>query len=70
MRSLYFTRPTLMTYTANRDDLVNSAARVFAMIAKGAVKIEIMQRYALDEVVKAHEDLESGKTTGSSILIP
>ena len=54
----------------NRDDLVNSAARVFAMVAKGAVKVEVMQRYALDEVVRAHEDLEAGKTTGSSILIP
>jgi len=67
--SLYFTRPTVATYTAKREDLVMSANSVFEMIRSGAIKVEIGQRYALDEAVKAHEDTEAGKTFGSSILI-
>jgi NADPH2:quinone reductase len=66
--SLYFTRPTLATYVAAREDLEASAAAVFDMVAKGAVKVEIGQRYTLDEAVKAHEDLEAGRTSGSSII--
>lgn len=68
--SLYFTRPTLATYIAAREDLEMSAAAVFDMVAKGAVKIEIGQRYRLDEAVKAHEDLEAGRTSGSSVILP
>lgn len=70
MGSLYFTRPTLVTYTASNEDLRNSAAAVFDMFAKGALKISINQRYAFADVAKAHADLESGRTSGSSVLIP
>ena len=66
--SLYFCRPTLMTYTASREDLVNSAAAVFSMIEKGAIKIEIKQRYPLADIVQAHTDLEAGRTSGSTII--
>lgn len=66
--SLYFTRPTLATYIAAREDLEASAGVVFDMVAKGAVKVETGQRYALDDAVRAHEDLEAGRTSGSSIL--
>ena len=68
--SLYFTRPTVATYTAKREDLVLSASSVFDMISSGDIVVEIGQRYALEEAVKAHEDTESGLTKGSSILIP
>jgi len=68
--SLYFTRPTVATYTAKREDLVLSAKSVFNMISSGNVKVEIGQRYGLDEAVKVHEDTEAGNTKGSSILIP
>ena len=68
--SLYFTRPTVATYTAQREDLVLSANSVFNMISNGNVKVEIGQRYGLDEAVKVHEDTEAGNTKGSSILIP
>ena len=70
MGSLYFTRPTLVTYTASTDDLRNSAAAVFDLFAKGVLKININQRYALADVAKAHADLESGRTSGSSVIIP
>jgi len=66
--SLYMTRPTLMTYTASREDLVASASALFEAHAKG-LKIEINQRYALADAVQAHRDLEARKTTGSTILV-
>jgi NADPH2:quinone reductase len=68
--SLFITRPTLVTYTAKREDLDAMAADLFAVVGSGKVKIEINQRYALKDVGQAHRDLESRKTTGSSILIP
>jgi len=66
--SLYVTRPTLMTYNAKREDLEKSAADLFSMVEKGALKINIGQRYHLSEAVKAHEDLEGRKTTGSTVF--
>ena len=70
MGSLYFTRPTLVTYTASTQELRDSAAAVFAMFEKGALRVSINQRYALDDLARAHADLETGKTTGSSVIIP
>ena len=66
--SLYFTRPTLANYCAACDDLMMSAGRVFDRVKTGVVKVHIGQRYPLANAVKAHEDLESGNTRGSSIL--
>lgn len=68
--SLYFTRPTLVTYTASRGDLEASSAKLFDMIIRGAIKININRRYPLADVRQAHMDLEGGRTTGSSILVP
>ncbi len=70
MGSLYFTRPTLATYIAKRDDLVMSANAVFDMVRKGAVKIHIGQRYRLADAAKSHADLEAGRTQGSSVMTP
>ncbi|MEZ0187879.1 quinone oxidoreductase [Ralstonia solanacearum] len=68
--SLKLTRPTLMTYTAQRALLEPMAAELFDVVASGKVKIEIHQRYALADAAQAHRDLESRKTTGSTILLP
>lgn len=68
--SLFLTRPSLMAYTARREDLLASAAELFAIVSAGAVKIEINQTYPLAEAAQAHRDLEARKTTGSTILIP
>src|SRR5262249_4800468 len=66
--SLYLTRPTLGTYTAKRPDLLATAQELFDVVAKGVVKIEIHQRYALKDAAKAHRDLQDRKTTGSTVL--
>lgn len=68
--SLYVTRPSLFHYTAQRSDLDSMAAELFAMVESGKIKIEINQRYALKDAQQAHLDLESRKTTGSTILLP
>ena len=68
--SYYVTRPSLMTYTAKREDLEASAADLFDVIKSGKVKIEINQTYPLKEAVQAHRDLEARKTTGSTLLLP
>lgn len=68
--SLYVTRPTLVTYTAKRNDLVNSAKALFEMVTSGKVKVEVPQTYALKDAARAHEDLEARKTTGSTLLLP
>jgi NADPH2:quinone reductase len=68
--SLFLTRPSLMAYTARREDLLEHAKDLFAVVESGAVKIEIKQTYPLAEAAQAHRDLEARKTTGSTILIP
>jgi NADPH2:quinone reductase len=68
--SLFMTRPTLIHYTASREDLLQRANDLFAVVTNGAVKIPVNQKYPLKDAAKAHRDLESRATTGSTILIP
>jgi len=68
--SLFLTRPTLMTYTAERADLLATANELFDLVLSGSVKIEINQTYPLAEAAQAHRDLEGRKTTGSTVLLP
>ena len=68
--SLFMTRPTLLHYAAKRADLVDSANDLFEVVKSGAVKIPVNQKYPLKEAARAHQELESRKTTGTSILIP
>ncbi len=68
--SLYFTRPGLANYIATRAELELSGRRLFSMVSSGKVRIKVNQTYPLTEVAQAHRDLESRKTTGSTILLP
>lgn len=68
--SLSITRPSLKNYSATRAELETRAKALFAVVASGEVNIGVNQRYALEDVQRAHRDLEGRKTTGSSILIP
>jgi NADPH:quinone reductase len=68
--SLYLTRQTLFTHIATREATQAMADDLFAVVASGAVKIRIDQRYALADVTQAHRDLEARKTTGSTVLMP
>jgi NADPH2:quinone reductase len=68
--SLFATRPTVMTYTARREDLLANASELFSMVEKGAIKIEPSRTYPLREAAQAHADLEARRTTGSIVLVP
>jgi len=68
--SLFVTRPSLAAYTASDEDLAKTAADLFDVMAKGAVKADVRQEYALADVAQAHRDLEARKTTGATVLIP
>jgi len=68
--SLFLTRPSLMTYTARREDLLTHARDLFDVVEKGAVTISIGQTFALEDASRAHRELEARQTTGSTILIP
>jgi NADPH2:quinone reductase len=68
--SLYVTRCTLFTHAATREGTQAMADDLFSVVASGAVKIRIEQRYPLAEAAQAHRDLEARKTTGSTVLLP
>ena len=68
--SLFLTRPSLMPYTAKRENLVATAKDLFDIVLSGKVKIEVNQRYPLREAAQAHRDLEARKTTGSVVILP
>ena len=68
--SLFLTRPSLMHYTARREDLLAHADDLFTVVLAGAVRANIRQEYALRDAAQAHRDLEGRKTTGSTILLP
>ena len=68
--SLFVTRPTLNHYVATREELVQSAGRLFDLVGRGAVRIDVGQTYALRDAAQAHRDLEGRKTTGSTVLLP
>ena len=59
-----------MNYTATTEEMRQSLSDVFDRVLSGDIKVEINQRYALADVQQAHMDLESRKTTGSTVLIP
>ena len=68
--SLFVTRPTLFTFGADRKLFDKMAKDLFRVVAAGKVKIRINQRFALDDVIKAHEALAGRATTGTTIIIP
>lgn len=70
--SLYVTRPSLQGYITNRQELAEASSELFSLIASGAINVDVAdsQKYALTDVRRAHEVLESRATEGSSLLLP
>ena len=67
--SLFMTRPALADYIADPAEKAALGAEIFGHVAAGRIHIEINQHYALKDAVRAHEDLEARRTTGSSIFV-
>jgi NADPH:quinone reductase len=66
--SLFVTRPALADYIADPAERAALAGELFDHVGSGRITVEINQRYALDDAVQAHRDLESGRTVGSSVF--
>ncbi|MET0660439.1 MAG: zinc-binding dehydrogenase, partial [Steroidobacteraceae bacterium] len=67
--SLFLTRPALADYIFDPAEKAALAAELFDHVGSGRIKIEINQHYALKDAAMAHRDLQSRKTTGSSIFV-
>lgn len=67
---LFLTRPSLVHYTRDRDELIGRTDEVFGWIADGSLRVQVGHRYPLAEAARAHTDLEARKTTAKSLLIP
>ena len=69
-KGLFFTRPSIAHYTIEREELLESATKVFDAVLSGKFKIDISKKYSLDEVKQAHEDLEGRLLTGPAVIKP
>ena len=67
--SLFATRPALADYIADPEERDLLAGELFDHVASGRIRIEINQRYALQDAPRAHRDLEAARTTGSSVFV-
>lgn len=68
--SLFLTRPGIADYTASREEMLWRAGDVLGAVAAGTLEVHVHDRYPLAEARRAHEDLESRKTTGKLLLVP
>ena len=69
-KSLFYTRPSLMGYTLNREELLNCSNKLFEKMKNGDVKTNIYKKFKLNEAEDAHKILQSRKSSGSIILEP
>ena len=68
--SLFLTRPSLMDYTATREELLQRADDILGWIKSGRLKLRIHDRFPLKDAAEAHRQLEGRLTTGKLLLIP
>ncbi len=69
-KGLYLTRPSIAHYTSSREELDEAAKKVFEMFITKKFILNIFKKYSLDEIVKAHQDLESRKILGPAVILP
>jgi NADPH:quinone reductase-like Zn-dependent oxidoreductase len=67
--SLFVTRPGLADYIAEPAERSALAGELFGHVGAGRIKVEINQFFALKDCIHAHRELESRRTTGSSIFV-
>ena len=69
-KGLFFVRPSMGQYLGTAEELSEASKSLFEKIKYGKVKIKIFKEYKLQDVKKAHEDLESRKIIGPAVLVP
>lgn len=67
-KGLYLTRPSIFHHLSSREATQAMADDLFQVVGSGQVKISVEQRYALDDVQRAHREMESRSTTGAGVL--
>ena len=67
--SVYFIRPAFVDFYADPVERAELSSFWFSHLAAGRIKVEIGQRYALENCVEAHRNLEAGTTVGSSVFV-
>jgi NADPH2:quinone reductase len=68
--SLYVTRPTVVHYTATREELRARTDELFGWVASGQLRVSIGGRFPLADAARAHQELEARRTTGKLLLFP
>ena len=68
--SLFITRPTLFDYVKTREQLINASKKYFDVLKSGHVKIDVQQKFRLEEVGEAHAAMSNRKTVGTTVLVP
>lgn len=66
--SLFLTRPTLVHYSSDRDELLWRTGELMSWLADGSLSLRIGAEFALDDVAEAHRALEGRRTTGKVLL--
>ena len=66
--SYYLSRPTLFHFAGDRNWLEAASAKLFTAVTDGTIDVSINQRFALEDVAKAHDALTGRATTGCTIL--
>lgn len=68
--SLYVTRPSLVHHLRSAEERRWRSEEVFAAALDGSLSVRIGATYPLAEAARAHEDLQSRRTTGKLLLVP
>jgi NADPH2:quinone reductase len=68
--SLYFTRPTLLSYTQTSAELRARTDDLFSAVLSGGLKVRIGATFPLTAAGEAHRALEGRVTTGKVLLVP
>lgn len=69
-KALFVTRPSLFAFIADETRMREMAARLFEVVASGAVKIPVHAARPLSEAAEVHRALEGRATTGATVMIP
>ena len=70
VKGLFFTRPSIAHYTIKREELVESAKKVFDALISKKFNVEISKKYSLQDAAQAHKDLEARILTGPAVIVP
>lgn len=68
--SLWLTRPAMVHYATPRSHMLAMAEELFSHVLAGRISSEPQQEFALADAARAHEALESRRTTGATVLVP